>query len=221
MKRSRSISLLLMGSLALGSAGCGSENAEDFSAFTSVNECVVSGLFTEAECREFAQTAQAQTPRFNSKEDCEAKFGAGACEGAAPGDALMADGSTAASTSAQADSSTNSTSVRRSSGSMWMPMMMGFMAGRYMGSNGPMQGSQGLYRDPAQQPGQNSGARSFRTATGDSVSTDSTGRVSNPSSKLKQSISHNAKPSMSRSGTGTRGGFSGGGVSGGMGGGGS
>ncbi len=194
MKRSKSLSLVLMGSLVLGSSGCGSnEVPEEFATFRSVNECVTSGLFTEAECREFAQTAALEQPRFNSKEECEQKFGAGACEGPAENAAA-----------APAPSS-NGTAVQQRSGSMWMPMMMGFMAGRYMGSSGPMQGSQGLYGTPSQQPG--SGTQTFRTATGDTVTSDAKGRVTSPTSAMKQSISHNAKPITGRSGSGARGGF--------------
>ena len=40
---------------------------------------------------------------------------------------------------------------------------------------------------------------------------DAAGRVANPSPKITQSMSHNAKPSMGRSGGGARGGFFGGG----------
>ena len=195
MKRSRSISLILMGSLVLGSSGCGSDNADEaMYTFTNINECVTSGLFSEAECAEFAKSALAQTPRFSSKEECERTFGADACVGAP-------------AQSADASASTNGTTVRPYSGSSWMPMMMGFMAGRFMSGGAMMQGSQGLYRDSAQtQPG----ARTFRTAGGETIRPDARGRVANPSPKLTQSMSHNAKPAMGRAGGGSRGGFFGG-----------
>ena len=92
-----------------------------------------------------------------------------------------------------------------------MPMMMGFMAGRFLGGGGMMQGSQGLYRDPAANPQQ---GRSFRTATGDTVKPGPGGRVANPSPRITQSMQHNARPVMSRSGSGARGGFFGGGARG-------
>ena len=191
MKRSKALSLILMGSMVLGGAGCGSEKAdENMYTFTSLDECVTSALFSEAECRELAKNALAQSPRFNNKEECEAQFGEGACENGPA--QRQADGT-----------------VHQGSGSMWMPMMMGFMAGRFLGGGGMMQGSQGLYRDNAQT--QQPGTRSFRTAGGDQVQTDSRGRVNNPSSRLTQSMQHNAKPVMSRTGSGAKsGGFSGG-----------
>ena len=196
-KRSKSISLLLMGTLTLG--GCGSDRAEideSFTTFTSLEQCISSGLFSDAECRDFARTALIETPRFSSQAECEGTFGAGNCQ------------SPDAETGPVAADATNGT-IQRHSGSSWMPMMMGFMAGRYMGQSGPMQGSQGLYRDAAAKPA-SGGTQSFRTATGDTVTSDAKGRVSNPSPALRQSVSHNAKPMMTRSGGGSKGGFFGG-----------
>ena len=194
-KRSKSISLLLMGTLALGPTACGSDRAEideNFTTFTSLEQCNTSGLFTEAECRDFARTALAETPRFSSLEECESVFGSGSCQSPDAVQTTEADGT-----------------VRQHSGSMWMPMMMGFMAGRFMGANGPMQGSQGLYRDSAAKPGA-AGTQNFRTAGGVPVSSDAAGRVSNPSPALKQSVGHNAKPMATRGSGGSKGGFSGG-----------
>lgn len=195
MKRSKSLSLLLMGSLAFGGSGCGAEKAEEsMYTFTSLEECSASGLFSESECRELAKTALADAPRFSSREECESQFGEGVCSGAPQGSETAATGQD------------GGTEVRPHSGSYWMPMMMGFMAGRFLGGGGMMQGSQGLYRDPGAQPGQ----RSFRTSTGDTVRPDARGRIANPSPRLTQSMTHNAKPVSGRSGTGTRGGFFGG-----------
>ncbi len=215
MKRSKALSLILMGSITLGGTGCGSDKVEEqFVTFTSLQECVKSGLFEERECRDMATDALAQTPRFSTKEECEQKFGSGACEGPADAAALAegpADAAALAEAPAGAGAATQASSngtVQRGSGSMWMPMMMGFMAGRFMGAGGPMQGSQGLYGQPQNGP---DGGRTFRTATGASVSSDSRGRVANPSPSVKQSVGHNAKPMMSRGGgASSRGGFSGG-----------
>ncbi len=183
-----------MGSLVLGSSGCGSDSADEaMYTFTNINECVTSGLFSEAECAEFAKSALAQSPRFSSKEECERAFGADACVDA-PGQSAVA-------------ASSNGTTVRPHSGSSWMPMMMGFMAGRFLSGGAMMQGSQGLYRDSAQT---RQGARTFRTAGGETIRPDAAGRVPNPSSKITQSMSHNAKPAVGRAGGGSRGGFFGG-----------
>ena len=191
MKRSRSLSLVLMGSLVLG--GCGSDKTEEgLYTFTTINECVTSGLFSEDECGEFAKNALAQTPRFSSIDECESRFGKDACIDAATMNAeTVADSSGA--------------KVQPHSGSSWMPMMMGFMAGRFMSGNAMMQSSQGLYRDPAQM--RQSGTRIFRTAGGETVSPDAKGRVTAPSPRITQEMAHNAKPLMNRSGSGARGGF--------------
>lgn len=180
-----------MGTMALGGTGCSSENAEEgMYTFTSLEECNTSGIFDEAECKDLARQALAQSPRFSSQEECEAQFGAGACQG-------------------MGGQQSPGSEVRPQTGSYWMPMMMGFMAGRFLGGGGGMmRGSQGLYRDPAATPQQ--GGRNFRTATGDSVKADGKGRVTNPSPRLTQSMQHNAKPAMGRAGSGARGGFSGG-----------
>lgn len=186
MKRSKSLTLLLMGSLSLGIAGCSQENTEEgMYTFTSLNECVSSGIFDEAQCKQFAAEAVAQSPRFSSREECEAKFGADACVNPA----------------ASAGSA-----VQPGSGSFWMPMLAGFMAGRFLGGGGLMQGAQGLYRNPGATPQ----APSFRTAGGEVVKTGANGRVLNPSPRLTQSLQHRAKPVIGRSGTVSRGGFSGG-----------
>ncbi len=179
MKRSRSLSLIVMGTLALSASGCGEQKIEEeLHAFSSISECVSSGAFTETECYDFARQAVAQSPSFTSKAECEAQFGEGNCE------------------------ASSSSSGR----SPWMPILAGYMAGRFLSGGSMMQNSQGLYRD-------RSGANAFRTANGEGVKTDARGRVTNPSTRLTQSMSHNAKPAVARGGSGSRGGFSGSGRS--------
>ncbi|MCL1940230.1 MAG: DUF1190 domain-containing protein [Desulfovibrionaceae bacterium] len=189
MKRSKALSLILMGSLSVGSAGCGTDRADEgMYTFTSLDECYTSAIFSEDECRDLARSALAETPRFSSLEECESRFGEGACKGAPMN---TADG----------------TMVQERSGGMWMPMMMGFMAGRFMSGGGMMQGSQGLYRDPAGNPQQ---GRSFRMAGGETVRPGPGGRVANPTPGMTQAMSHQAKPVMGRGASGARGGFFGG-----------
>ena len=193
MKRSKALSLILMGSLTVGTAGCGTDRAEQADqgmyTFSSLDECYTSSIFSENECRDLARSALAQTPRFSSLEECERQFGEGACQGAQE---KAADG----------------TVVQERSGGMWMPMMMGFMAGRFMSGGGMMQGSQGLYRDPGANPQQ---GRSYRMAGGETVRPGPGGRVANPTPGMTQAMSHQAKPVQARGGGGSRGGFSGGG----------
>ena len=195
MKRSRSLSLLLMGSVLM--AGCSEQQTpeqEVFSTFATVQECVTSGLFEENECKEMALSAIAQNPKFKSLEECEKQFGEGQCQ-------------QPKQTAAASQPTTNSTYIEPQSGGMWMPMMMGFMAGRMMGGGGFMQGSQPLYRDPASAPG---GERSFKTAGGERVRPDAAGRVAQPTPTMKQNLSHAAKPVAPRASKASSGGFSGG-----------
>ena len=93
------------------------------------------------------------------------------------------------------------------SGNLWMPLLAGFLGVRFLVVGGMMQGSQPLYQDPAANPQQ---GRSYRTAAGDTIKPGPGGKVANPSPRIVQSMQHNAKPVLSRSGSGSRGGFSGG-----------
>jgi uncharacterized protein YgiB involved in biofilm formation len=135
-KDSKSLSLLLMGSLTVALGGCGSdEPSEEFRTYSSIDECVNEKLFTPNECRELAIAAVKQNPKFSSVEECEKEFGAGQCQ-------AYEDKSTAANESGQTRSS-------------WMPLIAGYMAGRYLGGGGMMQKrAQPLYPQPGQQPGQ-------------------------------------------------------------------
>ena len=210
MKRSASLSLVLMGSLSLGLAGCGDEPVkEEFQTFNSVGDCVRSGEFTLQQCQTMADDAKKQAPKFASKEECEKAFGIGACEtgqvAAAPADKAPQNGTTSLTDSSY-----------RSSGSSWMPLMAGYMMGRFMSGGTAMQGAQPLFRGPEQQPQQGttgttttSYARTYRTAGGETVRTDSTGRVSNPSPAVRQSFAQSAKPFNARTMTTSKGGFGG------------
>lgn len=193
MKRSKGLSLVLMGSLSLAGTAYGAENTgEGMYTFSSVEECVAGKTFSEAECNRFSKQAASRTPRFRSQEECEAKFGADACTQRTSPALTNQDG----------------TVVQRRTGGFWMPMMTGFMAGRYLGNDGAMtQGAQALYRDPSADPRQGA---SYRTAYGDTVKPGPGGRVENPSPRVVQSLQHSARPTLSRSGSGARGGFAGG-----------
>ena len=212
MKRSKSLSLLLMGSMLATAQGCSSESArveeEVFTAFSSLGECANSGLFTDAECKELAAMALAQTPRFASQQECEAAFGPEMCRNT--GQTPPAVSATDPSVGAVA----TGTEVQQQQGhSSWMPMMMGFMAGRMLGGGAFMHGGQPLYRDPAA----TQGTRSYRTAGGESIRPDTQGRIANPSPAMKQSLGHIAKPAQGRVAPGAKGGFGGGTKAGGVG----
>ena len=103
--------------------------------FGSVENCIISGDFTEAECNErfnVAQTEHARVaPRYQSRADCEAEHGAAACEPRTAASATEAAGTA------------GTTETASSGGGLWMPLMIGWMMGRSLGGPVP---TQPLYR---------------------------------------------------------------------------
>lgn len=192
-KASKSLSLLLMGSLTVALGGCGSdEPSEEFRTYSSLDECVNEKLFTPVECRELAVAAVQQNPKFSSREECEKEFGPEQCQ-------------------AYEDPNKTNTGEHRSS---WMPLIAGYMAGRYLGGGGMMQSAQPLYRQPGQTQPQGAATRTFRTLGGGSVQADAKGVVNRPSSAIRNGFTKSAKPYAMRAGGGsTRSGFSGGAAS--------
>jgi len=123
MKRSKKAALVLMVPVAtLLLAGCGEER-EQAMVFTDPSECSAAALNSAAQCE--ADYAAAQTlhpqvaPKYENKEECETDFGAGKCE-----------------TAPQQTSS---------GGSVFMPMMMGYMMGQMFNRGG----AGGNFQQPA------------------------------------------------------------------------
>ncbi len=122
MKRSRYVALLAMGASALALSACG-ESETPAGVYTSVDQCVADKQFTDDECRKAFETAKEEhkkvAPKYASKEDCEADFGAGKCE---------------------------ESPYRTTSGtSTFMPLLVGYMLGRTLGGQ-PAFTPQPLYR---------------------------------------------------------------------------
>ena len=224
----KSLSLVLMTSLALGGMGCSSEpeaeTKEEFRTFSTVGECIRSGAFTDAQCEEEFKLALTQTPKFTSLADCEQAFGAGNCGdhplGQAVNSAAQAVGlpglAQADATQPQAEATQNGTASQQvaqssayQSGGSWMPLMAGFMMGRFLSGGNAFQGSQPLFRDKPQPGGTTpaGGTSTFRTATGDVVKTDSAGRVSNPGTAIRKGFQSTAKPAVARGTTTSRSGL--------------
>ena len=194
-KSSKSLSLVLMGSLTVALGGCGSEETtEEFRAYQSIDECINEQIFSQQECRDMALAAVRQNPQFTDKAECEREFGEGNC--------------------------TEPQSVQgERQGSSWMPLIAGYMVGRYLGGSGMMQGSQPLYRQPQAASPQQGGTaarasggfgNSFRTLGGGNIQADGKGLVSNPPQGVRQGFAKTAKPYAGRVGGGSRGGFAGG-----------
>ena len=113
MKRSKYVALLAMGVSALALSACGEETTQA-GVYASVEQCIQDKQYTEAECRDAFGKARADhervAPKYASKEECEADFGAGKCE--------------------------QSQTTRTSTGSsIFLPLIAGYMMGKFMGGN--------------------------------------------------------------------------------------
>ncbi len=151
MKRSKSLKLALMGASVLTMTAC--DNGDDVAAvFKSVDECAQYDGQDLERCRTGWEEASREhirtAPKYTSVADCQADFGEGQCE--------------------QAPVQTTS------GGSVFMPMMMGYMMGSMLSGGGYSRvATQPLYRskdDPA----------TFRTGDNTKVAT-STGVQKVPS----------------------------------------
>lgn len=210
MKKSKKLSLVLMGALTLASYGNGAlasdvapagepaankaAPASEPAVFKDKAECVASGKYNEEQCQKMEADAKAQTPKFASREECVKQFGESACKEQG-GD---------------------------SNGSFWMPAIMGFMAGHLL-SNGLSAPSQGVYQNPSGNgfqtsagaplsPAQsdtlkkpaapNTAATSAATATANSATNSSTSSgpsSSSPSSAAKSTSGAAAAPAVANS----------------------
>lgn len=130
MKRSKAVALTLMSASAVMLQACDDQNVEA-QVFQDLQGCIDAQELTEAQCREVYQGAVQEhlqsAPRYATEEECIAAHGAEACQA----------------------------QQTASGGSIFMPLMMGYLAGRMMG--GGYGNPNPLYRD-ARNPG------NFRTA---------------------------------------------------------
>ena len=114
LKRSKKAALVLMVPAAtLLLAGCGEESQQAM-VFSDPSECSAAGLNDTAQCNADYAAAQALhpqvAPKYLNKQECEVDFGAGNCETAPQ--------------------------QTTSGGSVFMPMMMGYLAGQMMNRGG-------------------------------------------------------------------------------------
>ena len=169
MKRCRSISVAaLMGISALSITAC-EEAKVDATVFSNLQQCLDDGGLPQEQCEAGLREARSQhaevSPKYSSKEDCEGDFGAGKCETAPYRTA--------------------------SGGSVFMPLMMGYMMGSMLGGRRGSVFTQPLYRS-ADDP------KSYRTADNR--------KVAAKSGRTQVASSAGRRPSMKTS-TLSRGGF--------------
>ncbi|ACE85998.1 DUF1190 domain-containing protein [Cellvibrio japonicus] len=151
MKRSKKAALVLMvPATTLMLAGCGEDREQSAVVFSSPTECAQSLVVSAEQCESDYTAAQALhpqvAPKYLNKQECEADFGAGQCE-TAPYQTT-------------------------SGGSVFMPMMMGFLAGQLMGgANAQNLQARNQRAIPSQPLYKSRDDRStFRTATNQPVS---------------------------------------------------
>jgi uncharacterized protein YgiB involved in biofilm formation len=121
MKRSRVVSLGILGAAAFGLAACQSEEQTDAAAFPDVESCMAaaaqSGWFTREDCDATFAEAKAlheeTAPRYESRELCEQEHGAGACGG----DTVAGSGG---------------------GGGIFMPLLAGYLIGQALGGGRAM-----------------------------------------------------------------------------------
>ncbi|MCW5698519.1 MAG: DUF1190 domain-containing protein [Rhodospirillales bacterium] len=138
MKRSRSIALVMMGAGSLILSACEEPTVEAL-VYKDVQQCLDDSTVDLAVCEESFKQAAAQharvAPKYTDPAACEADFGAGQCE--------LAPYQT------------------ESGGSVFMPLMMGYMMGSMLGGRGGV-AAQPLYRS-------SDDAKNYRTADNRSV----------------------------------------------------
>ncbi len=180
-KRSSRVALAIMGAAAFGLAGCNEEET-DARAFPDEASCVAAAkdgnlFFTEADCKAAfadAQKAHAETaPRYDALEVCEEQHGKGNC---------------AADPVVQPQSG---------GGSIFMPMLMGYLIGSALGRAGGVM-SQPLLR---------TGDGRFSTPAGDTRLATNNGAGKMPTQAFAKAPTTLGKPPMSRAQVAARGGF--------------
>ncbi|MCQ0971385.1 DUF1190 domain-containing protein [Paracoccus sp. TK19116] len=181
-KRSRHVSLAILGAAAFGLAGCKSQET-DAQAFPDEASCVAAAeegslFFTVEDCRTtFAEAQQNHletAPRYDSLEVCEEQHGEGNC-GGDPAAAQQGGGG----------------------GSIFMPLMMGYLIGSMMGGN----------RGVMSQPLSRTANGGFATPSGDTRLSTNTGAGKAPANAFNRAPTTMGQPPMSRATVAQRGGF--------------
>lgn len=129
MKRSRTIALTgVMATTAIVLTAC-TEDTVEIQAYATVDQCVADGLFDRATCGEMLGQAmeihREAAPRFASSDLCEEQFGFGQCQ---PVEMTATD-----ETAPAVPESQEPGQQQAGGGSFFMPLFMGYMAGRMLG----------------------------------------------------------------------------------------
>ncbi|NCH70343.1 DUF1190 family protein [Cronobacter dublinensis] len=114
-------------------AGC-EKSDETVQLYQNADDCAAANPGKSAECttsyNKALKEAERTAPKYATREDCVAEFGEDQC---------------------QQVNNTNTSQATQQTGSMWMPLMAGYMMGRLMGGGGMGFAQQPLFssRNPA------------------------------------------------------------------------
>lgn len=180
IKRSNRVAIAILGAAAFTLAGCQEEQV-DAQAFPDLQSCTAAaqngGMFSQQDCdAAFAQAEELHVeaaPRYDSIAVCEEQHGQGAC------------GSEAAAT-------------QGGSGSIFMPLMAGYLLGNMLGGRSGVAASQPLYKTPNGQ---------FTNAARSSTFSSNAGTTKLSTSQFTRPTSTLGKAPMSRGTAMSRGGF--------------
>ncbi|MEQ3624205.1 MAG: DUF1190 domain-containing protein [Celeribacter sp.] len=179
-KRSRTVALAIVGAASFTLAGCRDEQV-DAQAFPDLESCksaaAAGGLFSSSECDTAFADAEAlhveSAPRYDSLAVCEEQHGEGAC-------------------------GSEDQVAERGSGSIFMPLLAGYLIGNMLGGGRGMAAAQPLYR---------SSDGRFTNATGSSTYSSNSGRAKMGSSMFARPPATVGKAPMTRASVASRGGF--------------
>jgi uncharacterized protein YgiB involved in biofilm formation len=180
-KRSRTVALAIVGATTFALTGCREEQV-DAQAFPDLASCKTAaeagdGLLTAADCEaalvEAEQLHVESAPRYDSLQVCEEQHGEGEC------------GSEAQATSG-------------GSGSIFMPLLTGYLIGNMLAGRGGYARSQPMYR---------TADGKFTNASGSSVYSGNSGKAKLGSNQFTKPAATVGKPPMTKATAATRGGF--------------
>ena len=180
-KRSNRVAIAILGAAAFTLAGCREEQV-DAQAFPDLQSCTDAatrgGMFSVDDCRASFAEAEAlhveAAPRYDSVAVCEEQHGVGAC------------------------GTETAANPQGGSGSIFMPLLAGYLIGNMLGGRSGMAGAQPLYKTPDGK---------FTNAARTSAFSTNSGAAKMNTSQFTRPTATAGKPPMTRATAASRGGF--------------
>lgn len=179
-KRSKRVAIAILGAAAFTLAGCEEEQV-DAAAFPDLQSCrdqaAIGSTFTVADCETAFAEAEAlhveAAPRYDSLQVCEEQHGEGAC-------------------------GSEATATQGGSGSIFMPLLAGYLIGNMLGGRSGMSAAQPLYKTKDGK---------FTNAARTSTFSSNRGAAKLNTSQFARPTSTVGKAPMTRATAASRGGF--------------